>query len=1265
MLRGSAGRLMAAKQEAVDFSGDMDRQERIKAMAARIRAEAKAKTTGHRPSAAPEVAKAQDRMPSTRPGRVEVVDPRKEEDASQKLESMLPVMEQKVTAAEDEADKVSILAAPLSMDTSEELRSLQTSAIRDTERAVKAALGAISLARREVDRRMKESESFPTLVKESAKEEIAKLTERLDAAQSKVEEHRNVRRDHEQALAAEKLFGDLASRLGGAELDCEKAAMMAEPLAKVLSTDPENVNAAELREAKEALRLAQATLAPTSRLIAVKVEGLKGSVKKRMQELQERAEASQAILDKAKQTVDEAQSRAATSPILAQALERLEKVEEVLQEMREAEAPFLMGIEVMPAGDTSEVLQKMDRTAAVAQAALADAHKFIALKLVEVGRLAAGAATSARRELEKVQQQVDAGFEKVKAFQDESAKRKRQNLVVIVKEKIEEAEAAVQRLKEAGADLPSLDASTLPEALERALAAELEAQNLVTVARRELQERLQELKSTEGASQDAAQNSDMLRTKVRVSYMEAELGKFRKTARSYEERIKVGRSLTETLNLLKDAEAEVERLAEASEAWPKDERAPEDAEKGIASVQAKLGNATVQVEMKLQTAQGLELKELRTIFARLQRAQGRLDSVKELVRQRNRAASSQILQVANAAMKKAEAAVAEVTGAAAAPDAPAEQLEELSRRAKEALTYIAAAQRELSKGLGEQLVLESKAEFARLQLRCKALDRKGRAASERLAARFEKIASEAEQAALEALRMAARKDDDTYDAVELFNRLSKGGSDISAAQFCEFVTQATPPLSPEQGRAAFKRIALQGLTQKRFSAALADFRRVVRDIVLTDIFEIQSAKRVCRLAPGDLLEAIGATKTDDGLGLQRMRCRLVRDGVCGWVTVGSAGGTAFLERASQPHLWCSQPTALREGTDAASAVVQQLQAGEVLELLQGPIEERMGSDSRVRGVACHEEAVGWLQVRDKGGAVLAELREHVYRCNEAIAMTDVADFANCNMVRRIDAGEALELIPSEKEVSPAEGGARRKFRACRDGREGWITTRGSQGTAYVRPAPKHYICLQAAPMHTGLGAESAVVRVLMPGEAFNAFEEPRDVSGGECITMYRARAVRGGAEGWVTTTTAQEVQPWTSRFVVSQAVPLTSALSTNEAVEPFEVYRMLETGELLDLQQQPVEDLTSGSLRARAVATSDALAGWVTVREASGHLQIRPATAEDEAAAAAARGAAAPTTPTRSGGRSEWQVKEELHEHGGKGAKGRGKGKSKKGKGKW
>jgi hypothetical protein len=428
-----------------------------------------------------------------------------------------------------------------------------------------------------------------------------------------------------------------------------------------------------------------------------------------------------------------------------------------------------------------------------------------------------------------------------------------------------------------------------------------------------------------------------------------------------------------------------------------------------------------------------------------------------------------------------------------------------------------------------------------------------------------------------------------------------------------------PDLPDDKLKFAFNRLAPFGLSKRGFAGLLADFMKASRDVTITDSFEIQTAKKVRKLEMGELVEMLGATQDDAGLGLTRAQCRAVRDGARGWVTVKSGtAGASYLERASRSMLWSKTGIPLRSGSEAESSLIRDLLPGEVMELVEGPRQERLGSDKRVRGMACHEDSSGWLQVSDKAGKVLAKLNADMYKCTEAIAMTDVADFEKCEMLRRIDVGEALILFPDES-VTPNEGGTRQKFRACRDGSEGWVTVTGSQGTQYVRAAPRHYVCLQPSPIHAGLGAESAVVRVLLPGEAFAAFEEPKDVSGGDTRTLYRVRASTDGVEGWIASTSKEEVKPWYSRYKVLRAVPLTGAIAANEAAGSVEVVRALELGEIVEAAEPPTDDPLSGELRVRCVAVSDRAVGWCTVREgnsSSAPLQLQPISPEEEKAAA-------------------------------------------------
>jgi len=1167
-----------------------------------------------------------------------------EGDDQAKLEQMRRPLEDKVRQVEDEAEKAAVLAAPLSMEVSEDLRALQMGAIRDTERAVKSGLASLSEVQREVTAKLAVVSAFVGAAKVAGEKELGNFQARLDAAKERLNENKNVRNDHEAALVAEKNFGELAQRLAGVEIDCEKAAMMAEPLARTLEHDPRAISAAEIRETKEALRVAAAHLAPTMRLIQSKSVGLKGGTAKKMHGLQSRCENCQNVVDRAQRTCEEAQSAATAGPIVEQAMERLAMVEEELDKMRETETPFLMGVENMPAQDAYEALDKMEKAAALVYTTNADALKFVALKTVEIGRLAEGAAASSRAEMDKVRQILEERMVAVRKFQDSTSKRKRGNLVDVIKDKVTDAEALVAKMSEVGAALSQTAPADYAEALEKARGCELEAQNAVTCARRELHEKQEEMGPLGGATPEQAKSSsEILRTKVRVSHMEADVTKFKRTIKDFEEKIRISASLGEVHDEHAAIDTEVERLVLASQTWPVDELPPEDEEKCTLEVQSRLGKLNVQIQGRARQtqaqggAQSLELRELRMLLASLQKSQHKLDGVKSIARERSRSQSQKLVQEGTDAVQRAEQKIQAIQTATSNATTMKNvlKLEELNSNASQAVELVEKAQKAVAAGHQSPLMLESKVEFARLQLRVKAAERKARSVCETVAKRFEATAADAMSLVLDMLRRAARSSDGTCEGDELFNELSDGKDQVTEEQFQDYFLKDPCGLTDDKIQVAYRRMAPHGLSRRAFTAKLTDYRICVREITLTDSVEIQKAKRLRKVEVGEVLEALGASQVDEVLGLERLRIRAICDGVIGWVTLKSNAGTIYLEKTEKPFLWCQETVFLRnEGTED-SATVRELKPGEVLELIQGPREERLSSDMRVRGVSCQEDTSGWLQIRDRKGNVLAQLNKKIHKCHEAIAMTDVADFENCNMIRRIESGEALELL-TDPEVIPPEGGKRCRFRACKDGREGWVTSLGKNGTQYVRPAQKHYSCIQAAPLHLGLGSESSVSRVLMPGEAFAGFEDPKEVSDGEKRIIYLARAVADGAEGWVTSGPAGEVGPLAKQYMVERSVPLTTSLAANEAAQTSDVVRHLDVGEEVDMTDQPVIDTSTNHLRAHIVAARDKATGWATVREVNSiFLWLRPAADMSDAAQAIGGDAAPSTPPATSGGKGQ------------------------------
>lgn len=1136
---------------------------------------------------------------------------REDEDAK-KLEKFLPALEMRINKLEEEGERVRIIGAPVAMEATPELRDLQLNAVKETERAVKAAQANLGAVRKEVEKKQREVSAFAPLARESASEELGKLQARLETVQEVLEQMKTVRKDLEMCTAAEKLFGELAGRLANVEMECEKAAMMAEPLVNASEISPQEINSQTIREAKDAMRLAQATLAPTHRLISGKIPSLKGAVKTKLQELETRAEKAEQLLKGAQTNIDEAHARASVGPILMQSHEKLQSVEVFMAKMSETEGPFLMGIETIPGEEGCELIGMMVEAAGEAEEAVAEALKYVSAKTVDVARLAEGAAKAARLELGKVKKTLDDKMKKVKSFQGETEKRRQVSMADLIHLRVEEADAAVQKLAPLRDSLDVAIGDEILEAVEAGKALELAAQAAVTLARKEFQDKQRNLQGKDA-------KAEVEKTKARIFALEAEVTKFRKHAKLLEEQVKVERSLGDVVENIKTIETDVEQVSELAQSWPTDTKPPAEDEAALRKLMNHVASCMKEVLKKKAKAQGLEQKELASIEKRLTGAGGKLDVVKGKANKAAKVEQSAQIKAAMEMIASAEGKVGEVGRATSSMTTPLSKFEELEQNAAAALQFVLDASRKLADIQEAGVVTEAKVELQRTQAKCKAMERRATDVSSSFRRKMEEAVSSAVGEVVDAFRKIANRKDDAVDVDALFAELGGEGGEISMDKLIDYFLARQPELFEEKVRFAIRRMAPYGLTKPILASALRKCVKVKRELTITDEFAIAGAKKVRKVDVGEFLEVVSDEKEDKELCVVRARCRCIRDGAIGWATIKSASGEIYLEKSSPPRIWVQNSVNLTKKMDDSTSIIRELVPGDVLDLIEGPKLENQSSGSRARGKACTDDSAGWLQIQDSAGKELAKVSSKIHKCLEAIAMTDVADFEKCTMVRRIEAGEALELLVADT-VAPSEGGSRAKFRACRDNAEGWITTKGSQGTQYVRPATKHYVCLQAAPLLSGLGSESEVLRILMPGEAFAAFEEPRDVSGNDPKKYYKVRVAGDLAVGWVTRS-LYEVNSWHQRYKVLKDVAMTQTLAVNEAAENVQVLRMLQANEFVKVAEPPIEDRSTGQLRVRCTATSDQVTGWATVRDGTSNIsQVMMAPSLDKVASAAGKG---------------------------------------------
>jgi len=204
-------------------------------------------------------------------------------------------------------------------------------------------------------------------------------------------------------------------------------------------------------------------------------------------------------------------------------------------------------------------------------------------------------------------------------------------------------------------------------------------------------------------------------------------------------------------------------------------------------------------------------------------------------------------------------------------------------------------------------------------------------------------------------------------AEKLFTKLAKKGERISEDAFVKHV-QSLPGLNNlplEHAILLTRRIEVGGIGQRSFMRCLQKFYKVAKDIVITPTFDVLNSKdKPIRKADMDeVLEAIEGPKNDEASGLERVKVRALVDGAEGWVSVKGNQGKIFLIETEKPFFQCLKDIALEKDFVTDSGEVRAVKADEVLELLEGPRKETLGSVMRLRGKAVVDGKVGWVRCR--------------------------------------------------------------------------------------------------------------------------------------------------------------------------------------------------------------------------------------------------------------------------------------------------------------
>jgi len=390
----------------------------------------------------------------------------------------------------------------------------------------------------------------------------------------------------------------------------------------------------------------------------------------------------------------------------------------------------------------------------------------------------------------------------------------------------------------------------------------------------------------------------------------------------------------------------------------------------------------------------------------------------------------------------------------------------------------------------------------------------------------------------------------------------------------------------------FRHVEAGGITRRSFLRILQQYYVCVKTIAITNEFEISKSKSHRMLDFDEVIEVLEGPRSDERLGITRIRGKALSDGAVGWISVKGNQGTPFLKETPKPFYSCVAKIALEpdfKQQDGAS--VRMLKTDEVLEVLEGPRREKVGDIVRIKAKTCKDSSAGWLTVKDKEGDVFAEVAENgqYYICVVSIAMTDVQDIKACKVLRKLEVNETMRILEGPA-TEDSTGVSRVRGQSTKDNMTGWVTIKGNAGTVYAEENKQVYTVLRDVALHRKFQSDSEAVRTLAKDEAVELIEGPKEERS-DALVRVKGRAVTDGAVGWVTMKD-RFLGPWSPHYRCSNATVINDALSVKNAV----TIRKLEVGETVEVIEGPILESSLDVMRVRARADLDGAVGWVTLK---------------------------------------------------------------------
>lgn len=173
------------------------------------------------------------------------------------------------------------------------------------------------------------------------------------------------------------------------------------------------------------------------------------------------------------------------------------------------------------------------------------------------------------------------------------------------------------------------------------------------------------------------------------------------------------------------------------------------------------------------------------------------------------------------------------------------------------------------------------------------------------------------------------------------------------------------------------------LTKEKFGHLVRLFMKVAKDTVITEGLSIKEGKTIRRLEVGEVLEILEGPIEEDSIKIQRMRVKVMKDDLEGWVTLAGNQGTSFLEEGGNIFKVVAE-TILTEafaldGSGAKEACkklrdsTRKLKVGEIVEVREWEKKEAKSGLMRMKCRVQADGVVGWVTTVGNTGTVFLEV----------------------------------------------------------------------------------------------------------------------------------------------------------------------------------------------------------------------------------------------------------------------------------------------------